>query len=312
MWQSLSGQRFGRWVVLDEYIRTETGVLKWKCRCECGTERYVLPRNLKSGASQSCGCLNREQVRKLGKNLLGQTFGELTVVAQEPNMPGESLRWRCRCCCGGECVVSGTRLMTGKKTHCGCRTRKDFTKKDIAGNKYGMLTALYDTGKRDKKGCIIWHSKCECGNEIDISYNTLVYGDVVSCGCRKRQTGREFQKYQVHVADTSVDIIKSEKLKKNNKTGVTGVYMKRGYYIAEIQFQKVNYYLGSYQKLEDAASVRRQAKKLLHKDFADFYEKWRKRADSDQEWARENPISVRVKQIGSGNFEVIMLPDLSE
>lgn len=30
------------------------------CRCECGTERWILERNLRKGKSKSCGCLKRE------------------------------------------------------------------------------------------------------------------------------------------------------------------------------------------------------------------------------------------------------------
>lgn len=38
----LSGQVFGRWTVLKDYILTPRGERKWACRCVCGTERYAL------------------------------------------------------------------------------------------------------------------------------------------------------------------------------------------------------------------------------------------------------------------------------
>ena len=31
----------------------------WLCKCDCGNEVSVLGRNLKSGATRSCGCLKR-------------------------------------------------------------------------------------------------------------------------------------------------------------------------------------------------------------------------------------------------------------
>lgn len=34
----------------------------WLCRCRCGTERAVLGKDLTSGKSRSCGCLQREVV----------------------------------------------------------------------------------------------------------------------------------------------------------------------------------------------------------------------------------------------------------
>lgn len=34
---------------------------RWLCRCDCGGEAWVKPDNLKSGHTQSCGCLQRER-----------------------------------------------------------------------------------------------------------------------------------------------------------------------------------------------------------------------------------------------------------
>ena len=50
----LTGQRFGRWIVLDY-----AGAKKWKCRCDCGIEKNVHGRRLRAGSSQSCGCLQK-------------------------------------------------------------------------------------------------------------------------------------------------------------------------------------------------------------------------------------------------------------
>ena len=36
------GQRFGRWTLLDKVVTTAQGEKKHLCRCDCGTERYVL------------------------------------------------------------------------------------------------------------------------------------------------------------------------------------------------------------------------------------------------------------------------------
>ena len=35
---------------------------------------------------------------------------------------------------------------------------------DIAGNKYGLLTVLEDSGERNNKKAILWKCQCECGN----------------------------------------------------------------------------------------------------------------------------------------------------
>lgn len=63
----LTGQYFGRWLVLSQ---AESGInpgdkskfARWNCRCECGVERIVKAGMLLSGRTQSCSCLHRERV----------------------------------------------------------------------------------------------------------------------------------------------------------------------------------------------------------------------------------------------------------
>lgn len=175
-----------------------------------------------------------------------------------------------------------------------------------------MLTALYETDRRDRKGSVIWRCKCDCGNEVDVSYDRLNYSTVVSCGCRKKEFSHKLNGYQTHVVGTSVNILSKKKLRSDNKTGVAGVYLVRGRYRAEICFQQKSYYLGEYAQLETAAAVRQEAEKLLHGNFLSFYEKWKKKAEEDPEWAKENPISVSVKRDGNGDFIVSMLPSFEQ
>ena len=53
---------------------------------------------------------------------------------------------------------------------------------NLIGQKFGRLTVLYDTGKR-KYGHVIWHCKCDCGNECDVRSSNLKTGSTKSCGC---------------------------------------------------------------------------------------------------------------------------------
>jgi hypothetical protein len=46
---SMKGQRFGRWTVLGQMEFSKTGERKWLCRCDYGTERFVLERSLLYG-----------------------------------------------------------------------------------------------------------------------------------------------------------------------------------------------------------------------------------------------------------------------
>ena len=60
----LTGQRFGRLLVLYECGRSKDGRVLWKCRCECGNECVVSSSQLKNQRTQSCGCLHRDRIRE--------------------------------------------------------------------------------------------------------------------------------------------------------------------------------------------------------------------------------------------------------
>jgi len=57
----LTGQRFGRLSVLHRAPRRPDGRARWVCRCVCGRESVVDTKSLRSGNTQSCGCLSRDK-----------------------------------------------------------------------------------------------------------------------------------------------------------------------------------------------------------------------------------------------------------
>lgn len=57
--KDLTGQRFGRLVALGPIERVSDHA-KWLCQCDCGNTASVLTAALRSGNTQSCGCLRRE------------------------------------------------------------------------------------------------------------------------------------------------------------------------------------------------------------------------------------------------------------
>lgn len=67
----LSGQKFGKWLVLGRGTRRS----HWMCRCDCGTERSVLSSDMLSGKSLGCGKCFEHQV-KHGHNKRGKTTTE--------------------------------------------------------------------------------------------------------------------------------------------------------------------------------------------------------------------------------------------
>lgn len=304
--------QIGRWTVQPDYIRTPRGEKKWLCRCQCGTERYVLERSLKYGGSESCGCLARERSREANAyDLLHRKFGNLTVVGRSKKRTTMGAYWTCLCRCGRSCEATASELISGKKTHCGCLSVKNYAYADIAGQRFGRLTAVYPTKKRGRGGSVVWHCRCECGKEIDASYNDLMYSNLKSCGCQKKEHDQKLPSFLIHVDGTSVDMLKSKKIPTDNTTGYKGVYLVRGKYIAKIVFQKKQYFLGTYEKIEDAAAARKQAEEVLFDGVAEHYRLWKEKADADPTWGAENPISISVEH-KNNQFQITMLPALQE
>ena len=64
--KDLTGRRFGRLVVIREYGRSKDRQVTWLCKCDCGGEVVVTSCHLRSGHTQSCGCLHRERITKHG------------------------------------------------------------------------------------------------------------------------------------------------------------------------------------------------------------------------------------------------------
>lgn len=56
----LTGQRFGRLLVVERAGSTHLKKATWLCRCDCGTVFVAIGNNLMTGNTRSCGCLDRE------------------------------------------------------------------------------------------------------------------------------------------------------------------------------------------------------------------------------------------------------------
>lgn len=59
----LAGQRFGRLTAI-EFTGTRKKQSYWRCRCDCGAICIVSSGHLRSGHTQSCGCIQKENTSK--------------------------------------------------------------------------------------------------------------------------------------------------------------------------------------------------------------------------------------------------------
>ena len=122
------------------------------------------------------------------ENLVGQTFGLLTVIDEAPDYvnPGNGARmpqWKCRCVCGAEVITRGSSLKSGHTKGCGQKHRRV---EDMTGKRFGKLMVIERAPDRINKGGtkhVMWKCKCDCGNETIVRGTSLRNGHTRSCGC---------------------------------------------------------------------------------------------------------------------------------
>ena len=108
----LSGKRYGRLDVLEEFGISRNNKTLWKCLCDCGNEIIVIGSSLISGNTKSCGCLHLEQSSINGKNnalkqlddISGNTYGKIVVKEFSHTKNGKTY-WLCLCDCGKEFIT---------------------------------------------------------------------------------------------------------------------------------------------------------------------------------------------------------------
>ncbi len=122
----------------------------------------------------------------------GFCVGKLTVTEATPERKSGYTVWRCSCECGGSICLDTRTLQRGTIQDCGCESVVKPGQRDITGQRFGKLTALYPTGKRGSGGGLIWHCKCDCGGEVDAPLAQLRSGYRKSCGCLSRPPLKDF------------------------------------------------------------------------------------------------------------------------
>ena len=118
------GNRYGRLVVLSRTENNARGDAQWVCHCDCGNTIITKGVSLRSGHTKSCGCLQKDKVGKQGvantADLLGRSFGKLTVYKRIQGRTNAIGKWVCHCECGGETITTSNKLISGHTQSCGC------------------------------------------------------------------------------------------------------------------------------------------------------------------------------------------------
>lgn len=233
---------------------------------------------------------------------VGQRFGSLTVIGA-----AEGRMWLCRCDCGTEKPVDRYKLLTGHTKSCGCSRRASHTAADYAGRRFGRLVVLREE-EASASGHRKWLCRCDCGNEIAVLQTSLNKGATSSCGCHRRQVGRQRMENNAFCMykGSNISRLRSIAPGANNTSGAVGVCRDsrsrtKERWIARIGIQGRTVYLGSFPTFEEAVKARQAAEETYHRPLIEEYlEEHRhsrgqapaagpgKEAGKDTVWSEEN------------------------
>ena len=303
----LAGQRYGKLTVLSP-AENVGGRTAWLCRCDCGRETVVKTHHLRSGHTKSCGCQNGPggPGTALGLTYIDGTCVEMlaarTVRSNNTSgVPGvdwwtSKQRWRASICFKGKRRYLGSY----KKFEDAVKARKqaeahlfdtfldaysgrapqsepgdadevspprarDYRAQrlDLTGQRFGLLTVLEPA--ESIGSMTAWLCRCDCGKELTVMTAHLRSGQT-SCGCKPKVT---------LVDGTCVELLRSKTIRSNNTSGVTGVewvpHVNK--WKAVIFFKGRRYYLGCYEKFEDAVKARKRGEEEYHDRFLEEFAK---------------------------------------
>lgn len=211
----------------------------------------------------------------MDKDITGETFHLLSVIRHLDVNDKRKDLWLCRCECGKAIVATRSDLIHGRKRSCGASIHRYI---DITGQRFGRLTAIKEMGTTES-GDKNWLCQCSCGNKVVVRSYTLRKGLTRSCGCLRRDLGKErFSKDERFLAKMGVsDSFVNENgitlasLHKGirNKSGVIGVSKekKTGRWNARLYFKGRYVLLKTFDTFEDAVAARKKAEqKYLHQE----------------------------------------------
>ncbi len=128
------GKTFEKLTVVSSTKKEGSGNTYLVADCSCGNKGVlVLPYQLGKG-KKSCGCAKlKPSILSSKHNLVGQEFGNLTVVGlhteSRQNKGGKQRQWLCQCKCGNMHLSVSDHLKNGYTKSCGCLNHLGHNKK---------------------------------------------------------------------------------------------------------------------------------------------------------------------------------------
>ena len=225
-------------------------------------------------------------------DLTGMTYGRLTVIQRAENTKDGQTQWLCQCCCEAKTqkIIKGKYLRNGDTKSCGCLSREKTIERNktihkkyndcVFTDKYVIMYThknepfLVDIEDYGKVKDICW-----CKNGSGYLTGNAGNGEIVMLHLYIMDAPDDLDVDHKHGSDTKFDNrrsnlrvgTKGENMRntetpKTNTSGYKGVYWnkQRQLWVAQIACginskngKKKCYYLGSYEKIEDAIAARK-------------------------------------------------------
>jgi len=211
------------------------------------------------------GLLLRGKIMSKKINLAGQKFGRWLVVKENGRSKWRDVLWECECECGATSLLKSCELRSGNTKSCGCLKKELMTKHGMVG------TPTYET----------WHAMIQrCTNKNNIHYS--YYGGRGITVCKAWLKFENFFKDMGERPDRlTIERLKNnlgyskenccwasrseqrrnQRIRSDNTSGVIGVswVKERKKYNAKIQIKHKTINLGSFDSLEQATEIRKNA-----------------------------------------------------
>ena len=232
----------------------------------------------------------------MADNLIGKTFGRLTVIdrANDYISPSgyRSAQWLCECSCNNHTkkIVRESHLKDGNTTSCGCyaieinkEKNKKFNKYDLSNDEYGIgYTAntneqfLFDKEDFDLIKNFCWSVSaygyicCTRRHNTSVLLHRLVVNaDNDKLVDHKNHNTFDNRKSNLRIVDKSQNMM-NRRIAKNNTSGVTGITWRNdsNKWRVRIQVNNKSISIGSYDTIEDAIEARNKAEEKYFGEYS--------------------------------------------
>lgn len=196
--------------------------------------------------------------------MVGERFGRLIVIEKDHNQ-NRGTYWKCQCDCGNIKSVRGDHLQGGKTKSCSCLRKTRAITHNMTN------TGTYEAWE---------HIKQRCSNHKDKGFHNYGGRGIKVCnrwlkfenfyedmgnrpeGLTIERKNNELGYYKENCKwATYTEQARNKRIKKNNKTGVTGIHWnkKTQKYCVQIRANNKTMHVGLFTNIEEAINARKQA-----------------------------------------------------